>query len=299
MSRRLKLANATSAGTYPVTRLTPCFLKASRTRAGDGTQNGGGGGIPRNGSPETLAPTVIKHRRNSGGAGGPYTSGATCPPPQRGGARNNALRQSDHLTPGQVENLLAGIAHAALIGLPLSRHTTVSWKLAGVTADLAALGRLLKLWADWLRLQGVPLTVVWVREWGRKFGNHVHILLHLPADLVPAFNAMMRRWRKLCGAAWAAKVVKSRPVGLSLRHAERGVERGETYAEHLAEIAAYLAKGAKPETIKNLGLGRLRTGRVVVGKRCGTSQNIGRKARDCRDSERTLIAFNWASRQSE
>jgi len=47
----------------------------------------------------------------------------------------------------------------------------------------------------------------------------------------------------------------------------------------LEAALAYLLKGASPEVALQFGLERLQPGGRVIGKRCGTSQNIGAKAR--------------------
>jgi UDP-N-acetyl-D-mannosaminuronate dehydrogenase len=45
----------------------------------------------------------------------------------------------------------------------------------------------------------------------------------------------------------------------------------------------YVLKGASPEAASQFALKRLEPGGRVIGKRCGTSQNIGAKARKARD----------------
>ena len=51
------------------------------------------------------------------------------------------------------------------------------------------------------------------------------------------------------------------------------------YAINLVVALAYLLKGASPEAASQFALERLKPGGRVIGKRCGTSQNIGAKAR--------------------
>jgi hypothetical protein len=70
------------------------------------------------------------------------------------------------LTLQQVRDVLAAVAHAERIGLPLNRLVTVHWGAMGVTdADAGrALARVLKLWREALAARGLPFACVWVRE---------------------------------------------------------------------------------------------------------------------------------------
>jgi hypothetical protein len=52
---------------------------------------------------------------------------------------------------------------------------------------------------------------------------------------------------------------------------------------NLATALAYVLKGASSEAALRFALGRLEPGGRVIGKRCGTSQNIGAKARKAED----------------
>ena len=51
------------------------------------------------------------------------------------------------------------------------------------------------------------------------------------------------------------------------------------WAENVATTLGYLLKGIDPDAPAAASLARLKPGGRVIGKRCGTSQNIGRKAR--------------------
>jgi len=283
MSRRLKLANGTRAGPTP----PPCqaheiagdFL----ARAGDGRRNGGGGRKPCLGSPKVSVLTGGKQVRGPVAPGGPYTSCSASPPPRprsrRGGARNSAARVSFGVTDAQMENMVAAAAFALAIGLPLNRFITIAWECCGIEDDLTATMYFLRRAREWLAHQGEGFACVWFREWGPKRRGHVHILLHLPPHLARAFNAMAWRWRKACGAVWTQGAIKSVPVGRSLRTAFMGVEDGVAYAPELSKVLGYLAKGVSDDF---RGRHRWKSGKpggAVVGKRCGTSQNIGAKAR--------------------
>jgi hypothetical protein len=53
----------------------------------------------------------------------------------------------------------------------------------------------------------------------------------------------------------------------------------EHHAVNLAVALGYVLKGASAEAAERFGMDRLEPGGLVIGKRCGTSQNIGKAAR--------------------
>ncbi|MEQ1495160.1 MAG: hypothetical protein ABL912_05275 [Novosphingobium sp.] len=71
-------------------------------------------------------------------------------------------------------------------------------------------------------------------------------------------------------------MIHSKPIGGRL-----GLEAGnpDLHAINLEAALAYFLKGAGREASSCFGLERLEPGGRVIGKRCGTSQNIGAKAR--------------------
>lgn len=197
----------------------------------------------------------------------------------RGGARNSRERRSDSLSLAAVENIIAAAYFAWTIGLPLNRFTTIHWQHASVADPLAATGRFLKLAGDWLRSRGAGFANVWVREGGETKGEHVHMLLHVPADLARAFGHRQRRWLKACGVTRRRGVIRSRPVGRSIHHADRHTMFGEPYEQHLEAGIGYLIKGADHAARDGLNLSRVSDGGTLTGKRCGWSQNVGIAAR--------------------
>jgi len=167
-----------------------------------------------------------------------------------------------------VHNLLAAAEYARTIGRPLNRFTTIHWQAGGLVGDYqGATLRFLKLARDWLRLRGESLTYIWVRESGEGIGEHVHILMHVPPHLARQFSNRQRGWLQACDATFRKGVISSRPVGRNYRHALKGVQYGERYRDHLANVLAYVLKGEREFAGE------------LSGKRCSTSQNIGRKAR--------------------
>lgn len=194
------------------------------------------------------------------------------PLPGRGGARNRSDRLTTAISDRDAGKLKPAAQLALQSGLPFNRFTTVHWEAAGVADDLGATGRLLKLMSDWLRSKGQQTAFIWVRENGNGKGAHVHILLHLPPDLVDAFNGRQRGWLTACGARWRKGVLKSRSIGRSYRQALGG---GPDYLANLSETVDYVLKGADQGTRERFGIKRSQNGGPVVGKRCSVSRNLG------------------------
>lgn len=189
------------------------------------------------------------------------------------GRRSTALRNSD------VVNILAAANFAAGNGCPLNRHTTIHFEAAGIADPVAALRQYTKLARDWLRTQGAPFAYIWVREAGDAKGEHAHFLMHVPPDLATVFARRERGWRMRIGAKRSLGAFRSTPVGRSYRHAQSGIQYGESYDDHLAEIVGYLVKGVEPLAASTFGLSRVEPGGELWGKRTGMSENIGRAAR--------------------
>lgn len=201
------------------------------------------------------------------------------PIPGRGGARNRADRQSSALSLAAAAGLIDATAFALSVGLGFNRFVTIHWAAGGVSDDLAATARWLKLAGDWIRSCGGQFAYIWIRETGPAKGAHVHILLHLPPDLAAGFNRRQRGWQTACGARWSGKVRYSRPIGRNLRHYAMGEIDGQSYEANLAETLDYVLKGADDAARERLCIVHSEPGGVIVGKRCGVSQNIGPEAR--------------------
>lgn len=197
----------------------------------------------------------------------------------RGGARNRADRESHTLTTAQIGNLKAAKRHAEKIGLPFTRMISIHWEAAGVPlAGMAkATGRFTDLLAKALARHGSATAWLWTHENGDGKGGHCHLLAHVPADLVLIVAALQRGWlRRITGQPYRKRVIHSDPIGGRL-----GLEIGnpDLHAVNLEAALAYVLKGASPEAASQFGLERLEYGGRIIGKRCGTSQNIGAKAR--------------------
>lgn len=197
----------------------------------------------------------------------------------RGGARNKTYRISEGLTGRQVTNLVDAVEHAARVNLPLNRMVTVHWQAAGVPpkAMSRATGRFLDLLSKTLKRHGSSTAWVWVHENGDDKGGHCHLLVHVPSSLVRYISCRQRSWlKRITGKPYKRRTILSRPVGGLL-----GLEVGnpDLHALNLRETLNYLIKGTDQQTAEVRHLTRLQAAGPVYGKRCGTSQNIGCKAR--------------------
>lgn len=215
-----------------------------------------------------------------------FTSGVVADLPHktgRGGARNRSDRESHELTAAQVAHLRAAERHAETIGLSFTRMISIHWEAAGVPlAGMAkATGRFTDLITKALARHGSGTAWLWTHENGDRKGAHCHLLAHVPPHLVPVVTGLQRGWlRRITGQPYRARVILSRPIGGRL-----GLERAnpDLHAINLEVALAYVLKGARPEAAPQIAPDRLQPGGHVIGKRCGTSQNIGAKARNARE----------------
>ncbi|WP_223176472.1 hypothetical protein [Sphingomonas lutea] len=229
--------------------------------------NGGNAPIPPSGTPHAISYLTL---------GGAALSACSI---GRGGARNRAERVSYALSAAQIANLSAAGGYSVAIGLPFTRMLTIHWEAAGVPLSgmAKATGRFTDLLTKCLTRHGSKTAWLWVHENGDGKGGHCHLLAHVPAHLVQTVASLQRGWlRRITGQPYRARVIYSKPIGGRL-----GLEEGnpELHAINLDAALGYLLKGASDKAAAQFRLERLEAGGRIIGKRCGTSQNIGAKAR--------------------
>jgi hypothetical protein len=103
------------------------------------------------------------------------------------------------------------------------------------------------------------------------------LLVHVPPALVSEVSRRQRSWlKRITGRPYRPRAILSKPIGGLI-----GLETGnpDLHAVNLATALGYLIKGADSEAAERFGIQKLEAGGRVIGKRCGTSQNIGPKAR--------------------
>tara|TARA_R110002124_G_scaffold183401_4_gene350791 strand:- start:11261 stop:11749 length:489 start_codon:yes stop_codon:yes gene_type:complete len=160
---------------------------------------------------------------------------------------------------------------------------TIHWEAAGVplTGMARATGRFTDLLTKALARHGSGTAWLWTHENGDGKGGHCHLLAHIPADLVTVITGLQRGWlRRITGNPYRPRVIRSRPIGgwLGLE-----ISNPQLHAVNLEAALAYILKAANREAASQFALDKLQPGGRVIGKRCGTSQNIGAKARNAKE----------------
>jgi hypothetical protein len=200
--------------------------------------------------------------------------------PKRGGARNSKDRRSEGLSGTQLDNLIAAKRHANAIGFPFNRMVTIHWEEAGLLLqDMPlATGQFIDRLKKTLERHGSRTAYLWTHEGGTIKGGHCHLLIHVPGRLVAKVTKLQRRWlRKISGKPYRKTVILSRPIGRRI-----GLEASNPayHAVNLEVAFGYVGKAASQADLDAAAIDRQHEpGGLVIGKRCGTSQNIAQKAR--------------------
>ena len=187
-----------------------------------------------------------------------------------GGARNRADKVSEYLSDEHVKRLTDAAAVAFADGHIFQRHWTVHYGLAGIDPSDGArfVGKLIDLVKKQARREGGEAYAIWVRECASGKGEHVHILLCLPAGM--SLRNRTRRWIVAAGGTYRAGVSKVTPIGGRIARKPQGI-RTRINAEN---VLRYFLKAVKAETGEQLGLPRSGEGGRIVGKRCGFTFNL-------------------------
>lgn len=194
-----------------------------------------------------------------------------------GGRRNRADRLSDALSAEQCRKLIAATLFARSIGLAFNRHWTIHSQMAGIEQQQGAhfIGTVLNAAGKAAKRHGGQMAAVWVRENGEGKGEHAHILMHLPRGM--DLRNKTRRWIVLGGGNYRKNVSDVRSIGGSLACAETA---GEHYELNAGNVLAYLLKHGDLSAMEALALPRWGERGWIMGKRCGTTQNIAGGAQD-------------------
>ena len=182
-------------------------------------------------------------------------------------SRQERYRDPANIKRSQADNLFQADEHAARIGLPLDRFVTVAWLLTGtghLSADAWQRGR--NRICQWIRDRGGKVAFIWTHENPTSASGddipNTHILVHLPGHI--SKTAFARQVETAFDALDGGVDVQPRVIG----------DNDDTRLN-------YMIKGASQQTCWAYGGRRKRGGQGIVPiKRCGTSQNIGRAARE-------------------
>ena len=168
--------------------------------------------------------------------------------------RYNRANCKERLKPCQVQNLTAADAFASFNGKLLNCFLTI--KFSEFAEPLQAFCAGTKRLSQWHRRWGGVLH--WIYVWEAISGFHVHALAHVPQQAWQDFSQAM-------ALAFAGHdvLLKRRSAGPS---AMAYLCKGTDWVTHRK------LRGPSPIGVKKQG--------CIVWKRCGSSENIGRKARE-------------------
>lgn len=186
--------------------------------------------------------------------------------PQRRRYRCGGTR---HISIQQAANIMEAVSFAKAIGLPLVAHLTIDWAVTKVGDDPD--GRLFAKVREglhkWFDRRGIELAGAWARECPDGDVEHCHLLFHLPHDY--------RQGPKLIEVEEAiCRLVDRHGGGIS----DDGAIKLVLWPN---PDGKYLIKGGGPKVWKRFRLRRehRRLQGTIHGKRCGTTENIGARAR--------------------
>lgn len=163
----------------------------------------------------------------------------------------------------------------------MSRFITLAWGLGGVDAHdaVAATGAFIDKAREWMRGHGHAMPWVWTQECGDTFGQHAHVLLHVPNDLSELFRPMPRRWATaiLPEGQYIARTVKSEKLASAYSADANPLQ----YEAALLGKLNYMLKCAPERLEHDLGLSGCAhkpwgQKTRVIGKRAGVWQRRSR-----------------------
>jgi len=187
-------------------------------------------------------------------------------------------RKSSLLEANQGDKIWRARLHAEQIGQPLNALLTIRWEaLGGDETVQERNSRLLICARHWLGRCDQDLAAVWVIERGTLGSLHVHNLINVPRHLLAGFKDMLPRWTGAPAMPKDQWPVKHRQKQHVLGYGQDGIWHFERLYDHGTKVMRYMLKGS-PYLGHRYGI-QYRDQGVVIGKRCGTSNNLGPKAR--------------------
>jgi hypothetical protein len=151
---------------------------------------------------------------------------------------------------------------------------------ANPRAYLALQGRILHRIQDWLRSRDLPAHFLWVREVAPRYGHqHTHVLMPLPPELKEELAELIHR----VGGLYDTPNNRAVVVEANRLHGNKGIWTPASRAGVMRDLLKTMSSRARVNgkqvmpalEVRNKGQ---RPG-TVLGKRSGTSVNIGVAAR--------------------
>ena len=194
------------------------------------------------------------------------------------------LRASKRITMRHASNMMLAIRFAREIGRPLIAHATIHWAgtKVGDDPDGRRFAKVREGLDKWLQRAGIPngLSCVWVRE--RRSGGlaeieHSHMLFHLPHRYKTGrkYDQIVHALERLIDRHGEANYLDC-TLKLTFPANPNGV---------------YLLKGGGPDIWRKYAVPFIwhEPQGLIVGKRCGTTENLGSKARKQPSEKKALL----------
>lgn len=178
---------------------------------------------------------------------------------------------------------------AEAIGLPLNQYVTLNFALTDIPADRAvdAFRALRNMFIKWARRPRNGAGPAFIPTFAYAFENardkkpimslgpdhnvHVHWLVHVPPQRQTEFGMMLYEWLdSVCTHPSAKGAIDVAPTILQTK-----------------SLRGYLLKGADPAWCDHFGAVHSKQG-LVLGRRTGTSRNLGPAARVAHDRKRGI-----------
>ena len=177
-------------------------------------------------------------------------------------------KETKGLNTNQVKDLDSAWHHAARIGRPLNALISIR----PIDIDTRSPAERCKLFASvrnklgvYARGQRIPVTLAWSREADLDgAGEHMHVLMHMPARYRPHFDDLVIGWYP-------------GPGEVDITTANQRTRL--TWNGKRLSAIGYLAKQMTPQAWYKRGLIR-KAGGPVLGKRSGVTTNLDWRARE-------------------
>ena len=172
-------------------------------------------------------------------------------------------RRTRHITLRQANNLIAACEFAGAIGCRLNVSVDIFWLMfSGYAEDTKRLAKCQQRLSKWFVRRDFQLSWIWVREIGANGALHTHILLHVPPWLMEdeEFQIAFERSLEPEGGPTHEKAIVIKPAYSpegKLRYMLKGMSRAD--ANRFKVRASFQGE--------------------IEGKRVGTTQNLGPRAR--------------------
>ena len=189
------------------------------------------------------------------------------------------LLQTNRLEDDRALAALAAAKHAIATDRPLNRFITIDWERAGVIDVQTATRKFLKRATDFASARKSTIAYIWTIESTPVVGLHTHILMYLDQSLAAKFGHRQRAWLIAAGARYEKGLIKTRPIGGSIRAYLAKERAREAFLLNHNRVVAYILKCCSFEIARAIKSPFNPRSSPVNGPRLGISHNLGSAAR--------------------